>query len=849
MTLSLLFLAAVATAGAGVYIFWKYGRDLPDYHELAHYEPPVTSRVYGSDGRLVAQYATQNRVFVPIADVPDLVRNAFLAAEDKDFYYHGGVDPVGIIRAAFIDLRNRLDGSHRRPIGASTITQQVAKNFFLNDRVSIVRKIKEAILSFRIERAFSKNRILELYLNQIYLGAGAYGVGAAALTYFNKGLDELTLPEAAFLGGLPKAPNGYDAYIHPKAAKARRDWVLGRMYADGMITRAQYEQAVATPLVLIKRPPTQMVSGADYFASDVRRELVARYGAKALYTGGLVVHSTINARLQRIARRVFRHGLDVYDRRHGWRGPVTRIAAGDGWQQRLDAVPRPAGVKPWVLAVVLRDQYRSVTIGLKGGDTGTIPWSEMSWARPCLPHQRVGYPPRRADQILHPGDVVLVKAMVKNKKGRRYPPRTYALRQIPNVQGALVAIAPQTGRVLAMVGGWSYKRSQFNRATQAMRQPGSAFKPFIYLTALEHGYTPSSLVLDAPIVLPQGPGLPLWRPHNYEDNYLGPATLQVGLELSRNLMTIRLAQALGMPTIAKTAKAFGIYQSLPNELSFALGAGATTVLKLTAAYAMLDNGGRKITPTLIDYIQNRFGKTIYTHDKRFCDGCWPEQFTSPDMPHLPDIRPRLADPVSDYQIIHMMEGVVLRGTGRVVSEVGKPMAGKTGTTNHERDAWFVGFSPNLALGVFVGFDQPRTLGPNETGGRVAAPIFRDFMEEALKGKPPVPFQMPPGVRMVRVDLKTGLPCSAKDPHAIWQAFRATDTLPTADEPVLRGQGIQADFSFTPLANDTVDHAVPVSPVLGGATLPDGSRLPQPPAATTPQAPQVERRMPVAGGVY
>jgi len=816
---SLLFLAAAAAAGGAVYLFWHYGRGLPDYHQLAHYEPAVTTRVYGGDGRLVVEYAKERRQFVPLEDIPQRVKDAFLSAEDKGFYTHPGVDFVGVARAVVINLRNRGMGADRRPVGASTITQQVAKNFLLTNEVSIERKVKEAILAFRIERAFTKDHILELYLNEIYLGTGAYGVAAAALYYFDKSVDDLSVAEAAYLAALPKAPNNYNPRVHPQAAKDRRDWVIGRMLEDGKITQAEHDLAVAMPIELRKRDETQMIVGADYFAEDIRRDLAARFGEDALYKGGLVVRSTVDAELQALASRVLRNGLMAYDRRHGWRGPVGHIEPTAGWQPRLKAVPPPAGAEPWVTAVVLAESEQNVTVGLADASTGVIPWNEMKWARPWLPKQHFGAMPKRPADVVKLGDVILVEPVAKSEDGKNYGPGTFALRQIPKIEGALVAIDPHTGRVQAMVGGWSYSKSQFNRATQAMRQPGSSFKPFVYLTALQHGYTPSSLVLDAPIALPQGPGLPLWRPKNYEGDFLGPATLRVGVEHSRNLMTVRLAQAIGMDAVADNAGKFGIYDNLPRQLSMALGAGETTVLKLTTGYAQLVNGGKKITPTLIDRIQDRLGHTIFTHDKRFCDGCWPVQFTSQDMPRLPDIREQLVDPVTAYQIVHILEGVIERGTGRAVAAVGKPLAGKTGTSNESFDVWFLGFSPDLAVGVFVGFDEPQSLGDHETGGVVAAPIFRDFMATALKNKPATPFRVPPGVRMVRVDLHTGKPAMPSDPKAIWEAFKSDDRLPADDEEVLQGDGAEAGFSFTPLTEGGTGGQNPAEG--GPATAPAG----------------------------
>ncbi|MBI5163986.1 MAG: penicillin-binding protein 1A [Magnetospirillum sp.] len=793
-----LFVLALAGAGGALYLFWHYGSGLPDYHQLAHYEPPVTTRVYGGDGRLVAEYAVEKRAFVPLTAIPPRVKEAFLSAEDKGFYTHPGVDFVGIFRAVVINLRNKGMGADRRPVGASTITQQVAKNFLLTNEVSLARKVKEAILAFRIERAFTKDHILELYLNEIYLGGGSYGVAAAAANYFNHSLDELTVPEAAYLAALPKAPNNYHPVRNYQAAKDRRDWVIGRMYEDGKIGRAEYDTAIAEPLVIRRREDNQLIVGADYFAEDIRRDLAAKFGEEALYKGGLVVRSTVDADLQALASRVLRHGLMAYDRRHGWRGPVAKITPGTGWQERLAAIPPVHGLEPWEMATVLSVGDQTVAIGFAGGRIGTIPWTEIRWARTWLPGNHYGNPPKHPSNVVAPGDVILVERVTRAEDGHAVPADTYALRQIPKIEGALVAMDPHTGRVLAMVGGWSYSKSQFNRATQALRQPGSAFKPFVYLTALENGYTPSSLVLDAPIALPQGPGLPMWRPKNYTDDFLGPTTLRVGIEKSRNLMTVRLAQALGMDKVADYSARFGIYDNLPKQLAMALGAGETTVIKLTTAYATLVNGGKKITPTLIDRIQDRNGKTIFTHDKRFCEGCWPVQYTGQEMPRLPDIREQIVDPVSAYQMVSILEGVVQRGTGRSIAVVGKPLAGKTGTSNDSFDTWFVGFSPDLAVGVFIGFDEPQSMGEKETGGAVAAPVFRDFMMEALKDRPATPFRVPPGVRMVRVSPANGKPASPGDGKAILEAFKSDDRMPGDDEDVLEGFGTDAGFTFAPL---------------------------------------------------
>ena len=799
-----LVLLALLGAGAVLGGFWHYGRGLPDYQQLATYEPPVMTRVHAGDGSLITEYATENRVFVPIGAIPKRVIKAFLAAEDKNFYSHPGIDVAGILRAAITNLR-RL-GSDSRPVGASTITQQVAKNFLLTNEVSMERKIKEVILALRIERAFSKGRILELYLNEIYLGFGAYGAAAAALNYFNKSMDELTIAEAAFIAALPKAPNNYHPIRRPKAAKARRDWVIARMAEESFISAAEARAAKAEPIIVRKRQAT-LLTRAEYFAEEVRRELLERYGETQLYRGGLSVRTTLEPKLQAIADKVLRDGLIAYDRRHGWRGPMARLegpagaaAPGADWAARLAKVKAPAALGPWRLAVVLAVDKLSARIGLQDGGEGTIPRAELRWARAWVKGQKRGPPVRGAEQVLKPGDVVAVEAVgervVKSPKGGKsrqivaYPPRTFGLRQIPDINGAVVALDPHTGRVLAMSGGLAYMDSQFNRATQALRQPGSAFKPFVYLAALKEGFTPSSLILDAPFVIDQGPGLGLWKPHNYARKFYGPSTMRLGIEKSRNLMTVRLAQTIGIDKVVATATKFGIFQNLTENqsrnLALALGAGETTLLRLVTAYAMLVNGGKRITPSLIDRIQDRQGRTILRHDKRACPGCRVDRVAGSVLPVIPDTRVRVADSGTAYQVVSMLRGVILRGTGRRIRSVGKPLAGKTGTTNKNMDTWFIGFAPDLAVGVFVGFDTPKSLGRRETGSSVAAPIFRDFMAAALRDKPAIPFRIPPGIRLVRVNVATGLLAKPGDRGVILEAFKPGSE-PKGNEGIVRGR--------------------------------------------------------------
>ena len=749
-------------AGGGV--FWllhTYGRDLPDYAQLADYEPPMVSRVHAGDGRLLAEFATEKRVFVPVSAMPRRVIDAFVSAEDKTFFEHPGIDLPGIAVAA---VRNLMQiGTDRRPVGASTITQQVTKNFLLTDAVSYRRKIREIVLAFRIERALSKERILELYLNQIYLGFGSYGVAAAAINYFNKSLDELTLAEAAFLAGLPKAPNNYHPKRRPEAARARRDYVIRRLLEDSRI--GDSEAALArSRSVEIRTPDKVLIAKAEYFVEEVRRELADRFGEAQLYGGGLSVRTTLDPRLQSEADRALRNGLIAYDRRHGWRGPIARIDPDRLWGPQLAGLDTEGMPDTWQLAVVESVAEAAAEIRLASGEAGTIPLERLRWARKQLEGQKRGPAVKRVSDVLAPGDAIVVEREARPDGG-------FALRQIPDIDGALVALDPHTGRVLALTGGFSFEASEFNRATQARRQPGSAFKPFVYLAALDHGLTPSSLVLDAPFVIDQGPGIGKWKPSNYTRRFYGPSPMRIGVEKSRNLMTVRVAQRVGMEAVARHAERLGVVDRLPRMLSMALGAGETTLLRLTAAYAMLVNGGRKIVPTFVDRIQDRNGKTIFRHDRRTCPDCVGVAWTGQEEPEVPDTRERVADPGSAYQVVSMLEGVVERGTGRRIRAVGKPLAGKTGTTNDSLDTWFVGFSPDLAVGVFVGFDAPRTLGVGETGSSVAAPIFRDFMKAALKDEPAIPFRIPPGIRLVRVDAETGLVARGSGKGVILEAFK------------------------------------------------------------------------------
>ncbi len=759
----------VVAAAVGAFFYWKYSQDLPDHAQLANYEPPVMTRVHAADGSLLAEYARERRLYLPIQAMPKIVVAAFLSAEDKNFYKHGGIDPEGIVRAV---LTNAKSGKKQ---GASTITQQVAKNFLLSNEQTYDRKIKEALIALRIESAFSKDKILELYLNEIFLGTivpgrNLHGVAAAALDYFGKSVHELTINEAAYLAALPKGPNNYHPYRKTQAALDRRNEIIRLMRENNYITREEEEAARKQPLGVNPRVAFPNAANANYFTEEVRREISERYGEKKLYEGGLSVRATLDPKMQAWARKALIDGLVRYDQSHGWRGPVAKVSlVGRDWGMAASEVPVLGDVAPWRLAVVLGTGAGGVQIGLqprreasgqvsKDRDTGVIPPEGMRWAG------RAG---------LAAGDMVYVEAM---DGGRG----TYRLRQKPEVSGAIVAMDPYTGRVHAMVGGFSYDESEFNRATQAMRQPGSSFKPIVYAAALDNGYTPSSIVQDSPITIEAGPGQEAWTPSNYDGKAGGPHTLRYGIEHSKNLMTVRLAKDVGMPLIAEYARRFGVYDDMLPVLPMSLGAGETTVMRMVTAYSMLANGGRRIRPTLIDRIQDRVGETIYRHDTRKCVGCDAEKWSGQDEPKLVDDSEQVLDPLTAYQITSIMEGVVQRGTATILKQVGKPLAGKTGTTNDAKDAWFVGFSPDLAVGIYVGFDKPRSLGDRATGGGLAAPIALDFLKQALKDKPPTPFRVPPGIKLIRVSTSSGMRAgSGEGAGTILEAFKPGTAPPDA----------------------------------------------------------------------
>ncbi len=766
----------IVGAVAVTMVIFHYNKDLPDYTALQKYEPPVMTRVHAADGSLVAEYAKERRLYIPIQAVPKLVKEAFISAEDKNFYDHGGIDPVGIIRAVFSNIENY---GKRRPQGASTITQQVAKNFLVGDERSLTRKIKEALLAIRIERAYSKDKILELYLNEIYLGLGAYGIAAASLIYFDKSVHELTTEEAAYLAALPKAPTSLHPFRQHDRAVERRNYVIDRMVENGYISPEEGKRARAAPLKVTPRPTGAHIFSAEYFAEEVRREIYERYGEKKLYEGGLSIRTTLNPKLQVIAKKALADNLVKFDEAKGWRGAPATIDISGDWGAKL-AEQRALNDISWKLAVVLDADATQVKIGIqpqrtgsgqvsKERETGIIPLDGLKWAKWSDGPEK-GKAITKATQVLKAGDVVYVEPLT-GKDGKPIEGQ-WRLRQVPEVEGAIVAMDPWTGRVLAMSGGFSFDESQFNRATQAMRQPGSSFKPFVYAAALDNGYTPSTVVLDAPIEINQGPGLPPWKPENYAKKFYGPQTLRFGIEQSRNVMTVRLAQDVGMPLVAEYVKKFGVYDNLQPILSMALGAGETTVMRMVAGYSMFDNGGRLIKPTLIDRIQDRYGHTIFKHDARECRGCdAPGGWKNQPEPQLVDRREQVLDSMTAYQITSMMEGVVQGGTATVVKEVGKPIAGKTGTTNDEKDAWFIGFSPDIVVGIYMGYDKPRNLGRGATGGHLAAPIARDFLKLALADKPAIPFRVPAGIKLIRVDAKSGMRAGPGDSKTILEAFK------------------------------------------------------------------------------
>ncbi len=783
-----------AVAVAVGYIVYETSKTLPSHESLAKYEPPVMTRIHAADGSLLAEYAKERRLFVPIDAVPKQLIEAVLSAEDKNFYSHMGVDPEALARAVLVNVKARIDGSKRRLIGASTITQQVAKNFLLTNERTIQRKLREALIAIRMESSFSKDQILELYLNEIFLGQGSYGVAAASLNYFGKSLTELDLPQIAYLAALPKGPSNYHPVRHRERAIERRNWVLSRMYDNGFISETEMQEAQARDIEVTLRPFGAKLFAAEYFTEEARQAVEQIYGTEVLRTGGLSVRTTIDPKMQIFARQALAGGLIEFDRNHGWRGPVARIETTSEWPAALAKMKQLGDVYPWQLAVVLEVDDEQARIGLRPSQVirgkpvevkqGVIPLQFLQWARQDKGVNDngvvLGAKVESAADVLKPGDVVYATAA--DTSGN------YHLVQIPEIEGGMVAMDPHTGRVLALTGGFSFSRSQFDRVTQAERQPGSAIKPFVYAAALDNGYTPSSVVLDAPVEIKLLNG-ETWKPSNYSKKFYGPSTLRRGIEFSRNVMTVRLAQDMGIDKFKSLTERLGVYKDLPAVLATSLGSGETSLLRMTAAYSVLANGGKKIEPTMLDRIQDRYGRTVWRHDKRECTQCNAPEWVNQPEPEFIENREVVMNPYTAYQITSMLEGVVQRGTGKKLQEVGKPIAGKTGTTNDERDAWFIGYTPDLVVGVYVGYDQPRPMGKGETGGSLAAPIVANFMKLALKGVSGTPFRVPSGVRLIPIDPKSGKRGTYGEDNVILEAFKPGEQPPERSRLVTGGDAI------------------------------------------------------------
>jgi penicillin-binding protein 1A len=792
-------LGLVMAGGVAIYLT-ELTKDLPDYEVLARYEPPVTTRVHAADGELMGEFAKERRLFLPIQAVPDRVKAAFLSAEDKNFYTHPGIDVTGLARAIITNIQNV--GSGRRPVGASTITQQVAKNFLLTSSQTYDRKIREMILAFRIEQAYSKDRILELYLNEIFFGLGSYGIAGAALAYYDKSVNELTVAEAAYLAALPKGPSNYHPFRHTERAIERRNWVIDQMVANGYVDPAEGEKAKATGLDVSPRRRGGYLFAGEYFTEEVRREIISRYGEDALYEGGLSIRTTLDPKLQVLARRALQNGLLSFDTLRGFRGPVTTIDVSGDWGVPLAEVPGLADVPEWQLAVVLSAGADGLELGLQpqrqisgelvaDRETISIGVDEMGWAMRHVVDGKLVKAKSPSD-VLSPGGVVFVE---KKQDGG------WMLRQVPKVGGGMVAMDPHTGRVLAMVGGFSFAASEFNRATQAMRQPGSSFKPILYAAALDNGYTPASVVLDGPITITIGNEV--WSPKNYGGKAAGPSTLRAGIERSRNLMTVRLANDMGMPLVAEYAERFGVYDRMPPHIAMSLGSGETTVMRMVTAYSVFANGGKSIKPSFIDRIQDRYGKTVYKHDERGCEGCNAAEWRGQSEPELIDNAEQVLDPMTAYQITSMMEGVVQRGTATTLAELGRPIAGKTGTTNDEKDAWFVGFTPDIVVGVYMGYDQPAPMGKGSTGGGLAAPIIKEFLAEALKDMRPVDFQVPQGMKLIPINRQTGMQAREGQPGVIMEAFKP-GTGPADTYSIIGGEfGVSSSEEISPSASRAI----------------------------------------------
>lgn len=770
-------------------VLWMYGRDLPDTEALAQYAPPTISRVYSGEGALMDEFARERRIFAPADEIPDLVKQAFISAEDKNFYAHKGYDPRGMAAAA-------VDAATGGPLrGASTITQQVMKNFLLGGERSAERKVKELILSSRIEETLTKDDILELYLNEIFLGQNSFGVAAAAQTYFNKPLAELVPAEAAYLAALPKAPSTYHPVRARERAVERRNFVLREMYENGYLDAAAYDAARATPLETVQSGDIasfrQALPARDYFSDEIRRQLSGRFGEEEFFTGGLSIRATVDPNLQTEAALALQGGLERYDRSRGiYRGPADRIdpeALANGWRAALGDLRVPRDIEGWRPAVVLGFRDSGALLGVEGINSDRdqiLPNTDVTWARPRGSDGSLGPQARRASDMLAEGDVIHVRAE---------DDATWSLRQVPEVQGGFMAMDVNTGRVLAMQGGFSYQSSVFNRATQATRQPGSSFKPLVYAAALDTGYSPATIVIDAPIEVDTGGSI--WRPKNASNKFYGPTPLRTGIERSRNLMTVRLAQDVGMETVARYAEQFGVYENLEPYLANALGSQETTLFNMVAAYAMFANGGERVEPTLVDRVQDRWGTTVYRHDQRSCLDCDADSLADGTAPRIMANRTRVIDPITAYQLTSMMRGVVERGTASRTVNLPVPIAGKTGTTNDAKDVWFVGFSSNIVAGCYIGYDRPRSLGRGASGGGMCGPVFSQFMETAIAAYGGGRFKVPDGGRFVKIDRFTGarLDDSASGPTVVAEYFR------DGEEPFY-GVGSAIDGGFAMGAN-------------------------------------------------
>jgi len=727
-------------------ILWIYSNKLPDYKYLKKYKPSVSSKLYSGNGILVSDFSSEKRIFVPFDAIPVKVINAFLSAEDKNFFKHPGVDAKGVIRAFKNNLFNLLNS--KRLEGASTITQQVAKNFLLSNEVSIDRKIKEAILAFRIERALSKERILELYLNQIYLGEGSYGIASASLRYFDKSINELNYSEAALLAALPKAPSKYNPYKNIKLAKHRRNLVINNLFQNSYINEKQYNSLIKSEINLRKRKRIYL-EDSRYFVEEVRKKVIETYGFEKVYKQGFNIKTPIDLNLQNIATKSLRKGLERYDRRKGWRGAIANRKINSDWKKGLEKFNLESSIE-WEIAIVKRIDKFEAVIETVNDKIGIIKYENINWTRKNL------------NQIFKIGDLIYVK---KINEGN------YDLKQIPLANGGIVVLDPYSGRVLAMSGGFSFKKSEFNRTTQALRQPGSAFKPFIYALALENNFTPSTLILDAPIVLDQGSDLKMWKPENYGKKFYGPSTLRTGVEKSRNLMTVRVAQELGIDKIVTFSKKLKIYENPEELMSISLGSAETTLLKITTAYCSFVNGGKLVEPIIVDRIQDSEGNTIFKNEKRICDNCDKISFNGTNIPKIKNNFDQIFSPQTAYQMTSILEGVIKRGTAKKLKNLNLQIAGKTGTTNKNTDAWFIGFTSNLVIGVYVGHDQPRSLGKIETGSKTAMPIFKDFIEKAVNNYEARPFKVSKDIKMMVVDSVTGKKADFGSKKTLIESFK------------------------------------------------------------------------------